>query len=255
MYRDPYFDAPGISSHKLADFRRRGPAYYRRKHIEMVIPDEDSAALSFGRAFHTLTLEGEAKFSRLYIEAPAEHLTPGGSLSDKKATREWLATQTCAALSAGDMFSLRQMSRAVRGHAEAARLLSTGRAEVERFETHAETGLALKGKADWITGNQLGIDLKSCWNVDEFPADALKYGYAEQAAFYVELFHLIGFYLIACEKQEPYRVRVYRISDHSLIAASRTNRAALIELARCYETGDWNDPASVIELCLHSPTA
>lgn len=53
-----------LSSHMLADFRK-SPAIYKARY-DGELDKPDSAALSFGRAFHTLILEGEKKLSELY---------------------------------------------------------------------------------------------------------------------------------------------------------------------------------------------
>ncbi len=249
-YRDPYFDKPGVSSHALADFRRRGPLFYYRKHVQKVIPDQDSEAYAFGRAVHCLTLEGDAAFARRFVVAPTEHLTPSGELSSKKDTKAWLSEQgNVDIITPNDARAVAGVAKASRAHPEVARLLASGRAEVEKYSTH-RTGLALKGKADWCCANGDGLDLKTCWNLDEFRADALKYGYAEQMAFYRMLFGWDRVHLVAVEKAEPFRVRVFRLTDACLTAAAQRNDAALVELAHRKDLDDWSEPVDVIDLDL-----
>lgn len=241
--KDPYFSAPGVSSHMLADFRRDGPAYFYRKHVMKAIEDRDSAAFAFGRGLHALVLEGGAAFHRSFIEATAEHLTPSGTLSTKAATKEWKAQQDKSVLTPNEVRLIHAMS--VRVHDVAGKLFASGEAEVERFETHGPTGLALKGRADWHA-YEYGVDLKSCGNLDHFEADARRYGYVEQGAFYCALFGWERFFLVACEKDSPNRVGIYQVTEGALTRAYEANEAALRELAQCYALDSWSDNALVL---------
>lgn len=241
MPADSYFAAPGISSHMLADFRRDGAWCYYRKHVMKAEPDRDSAAFAFGRGLHALTLEGAKALEAGFVVAPAEFLTPGGNLSTKAPAKEWKAEQTKTILTPYDCELIWSMGTRVR--AQCADLFATGKPEVERFATHS-TGLSIKGCADWDAG-EYGVDLKSCQSLDTFEADARRYGYHEQAAFYMRLFGWQRFFFIAAEK-EGARVAVYRLSDAAIERAIAANEAALLDLSRCIALDDWHDDALVL---------
>lgn len=238
---DAYHEHPAISSHKLADFRRDGPLFFYRKHIQKVIPDYGRGAFVFGRALHSLTLEGETAFWSDVVEAPAEHLAPSGGMSTKAATREWKAAQSLSVMTPNDVALCFGMAAAVKSCALAAKLLSTGAPEVERFDTH-RSGLQIKGRADWHAG-AYGLDLKSCRNLDDFEADARRYGYVGQGAFYRALFGWREFYLVAAEKEGANRVGVYRVEPRALDEAHNLNEVAMHDLSDRYERDEWGDSA------------
>ncbi len=236
---DAYHEHPAVSSHKLADFCKEGPLYFYRKHIQKTIPDYDRAAFTFGRALHALTLEGEQALWSDFVTAPDEHLAPSGGLSTKAATREWKAEQSLSVLTPNDVTLCFRMAAAVRSCSLAAKLLSTGKPEVERFDTH-RCGLQIKGRADWHAG-AYGLDLKSCRNLDDFEADARRYGYVGQGAFYRALFGWSDFYLVAAEKEGANRVGVYRVEPRSLDEAHSFNDVAMHDLSDRYERDEWGD--------------
>lgn len=236
-----YFDAVGISSHKLADFRTGGPTSYYRKHVQGAAWDKDTSAKTFGRALHALALEGEPVFLRDFIRAPDEHLAPSGGMSTKLATREWRAQQTQGVLTPNEIALAYVLASNIRCNMEASALLARGKPEVEKFATHF-TGLPIKGCADWDAGDY-GVDLKTCRNLDEFQANAREYGYIEQGAFYRSLFGWRSFFLIAVEKEGANRVRTWRIKDSALDFAQEMNDSALQDLARRHALDEWGDEA------------
>ena len=77
------------------------------------------------------------------------------------------------------------MSEALRAHGVARDLLRGGLAEETIEWTDADTGLACKGRLDYLRPD-LVIDLKSSRDPspERFARDAVKYGYAAQVAFY-----------------------------------------------------------------------
>lgn len=236
-----YLAAPGVSSHRLHDFRQGGPLHYYRKHVQGAEKDRDTGAYAFGRAVHALALEGEPAFLENFIRVPDEHLAPSGGMSTKAATREWKAAQTATPLTPNEIALAYVLASNIRFDLAASALLSRGRPEAERFSTHA-TGLPLKGCADWDAGDY-GLDLKTCRTLDEFKADARRYGYIEQGAFYRRLFGWRHFYLIAVEREGANRVRAWKIKDSALDFADELNESALQELARRHAHDEWDDEA------------
>ena len=73
-----------------------------------------------------------------------------------------------------------------------------------------------------------------------------KYGYAFQAAFYMDTFEwatgskLEGFGFVAVESKAPYNVMCYRLDDESIEIGRSQYRAALNKYAECLESGVWH---------------
>lgn len=241
---DAYHEHPALSSHKLADYRRNGAWYFYRRHIMGTVAERDVPAFGFGRGFHAQTLEGDEAFAADFIEAPPEHLakTGSGNLSTSAATKAWLAEQERSVLSPNDVALIRRMADAVRSNPVVAGLLKRGKPEVEKFAKHA-SGLEIKGRADWHAVDY-GLDLKSCASMDEFEADAARFNYVDQGAFYCRLFGWRDFYLVACCK-ETCAVAVYRVDPAKLEAAADANDAAMHEIAHRREHDDWRDGALI----------
>lgn len=243
------------TSHRLALFRKC-PALYH-KHITGEIVDGDTAAFVIGRAVHVLTLEGRAAFDREYLvtDGPINAKTGKPYGKDSKAYRDWAALQPLPAIGLEDCAEMEKISAAVHTHAHAAELLSDGFAECTVRTTW--NGEPIQARLDWFDPSR-GIiaDLKTCRDVDRFPYDIRDFGYVHQLAFYKRALELAGYkgkplaaYLIAVEKQEPYRVAVAELCALTLEDGNRAlagkskwgtgNEPLLAELAACRANGVW----------------
>ncbi len=245
-----YHEHGAISSHKLGDFRR-SPLYFYRKHIMKLVSDREQPWMLFGRAVHSLTLEGRAAFDNAFTVCPEEFLTESGAVSTSKAAKAWKADQgDKAVIGPRDLALAETLAKRVHANPHAKALLAVGQPEVERFDKHRPTGIDLKGKCDWLTPDSI-IDLKTCGDLDAFADDARKYGYAEQIAFYLDLFERTRGYLVAVEKGEPYRVGVWEVSQAAVAQGILTNDAALARMKTCYDLDEWpGDPTGIMTLGL-----
>lgn len=231
-----------ISSHLLADFRRC-PEFYHRKVIGEV-SEKDTRAYTLGRAVHKLILEGEAAFNETYAVGNGPINPKTGSVFGRatKAYAEWEETQRKPVISTDEKAWLDTLRSAVHAHAEANKLLEQGRAEgVCRAEVE---GLPCQIRIDWFSPERGIVDLKTSADLDWFDADARRYGYVHQLAFYrMVLRQATGIEapctLLAVEKEEPYRVGVWCVNAETLDTAERTLRAALRRLTDCREIDYW----------------
>lgn len=229
-----------LTSHQLGDFRRC-PALYKARMDGEEAPD--STAYRMGRAIHALTLEGEGAFSAAYTDAegpinPRTH-NPYGPTS--KAYQEWAAGIDQEILTPTAMELVRTLAAAVHAHPVAAPLLAEGQAEgVIRQEFH---GLKAQSRLDWY-GPRGIVDLKTCRDLDRFEADASAYGYVYQMAFYWDMLQrFLGeeapVYMVAAEKEAPYRCGVWRVPEPLLVDAAATNARAIARLRKCRDTDTW----------------
>ena len=240
-----------LTSHLLADFRRC-PLLYHKKRLGLV-PDEDRPAYLVGRAAHTLILEGRDRYEAEYaIGGPVNEKTGKRYGSNTKAFAEWAEVQGRPVLTDDQALLVENLAAAVRSHEIAAALLSGGVAEgVIRAEY---CGLACQARLDWLSGDYGIVDLKTCDDLTYFEADARRYGYAHQMAFYRAVLaramgepvcsagQMVAFVpvrVIAIEKKEPFRAGVWLMGEASLAQAQRENEAAIRRLAQCSRTDTW----------------
>jgi hypothetical protein len=230
-----------LSSHLLADFRKCPLLYHRKRRG--LIQDEDRPAYLVGRAAHTVILEGLEVFHQTYaVGGPVNPKTGQPFGSSTKAWAEWAEAQGKPVLTTEHYDLVMRMAEGVKENAEAQRLLGEGEAEgVVRTEYCA---VPCQIRLDWFNP-QLGIvDLKSADTIDYFEADARRYGYAHQLAFYrAVLAQVLGawkpVYLIAVEKKEPHRCGVWRVSEDTLSIAQQENEAAIRRLRHCTALNAW----------------
>ena len=231
-----------LSSHLLSDFRR-SPLLYHRKRCGL-IPDADRPAYLVGRAAHTVILEGMDAFHEAFaVGGPVNPKTGSPFGSSTKAWAEWAAKQGNKDVLTGAQYNLvMHMADGVNAHVTAQELLSDGIAEgVVRAEY---CGRQCQIRIDWLNPHSGVIDLKTCDDLQWFEADAKRYGYLHQLAFYrAVLAQVIGLampvFLIAVEKKEPYRCGVWQITEDSLGSAQRENEAAIARLLACEASGCW----------------
>ncbi len=97
---------------------------------------------------------------------------------------------------------------------------------------------------DWFEPHHGIVDLKTCDDLTWFEADARRFGYAHQLAFYrAVLAQVIGVHmpvhLIAVEKKEPFRCGVWLVSPDTLAVAHRDNEQAIDRLKACLAEELW----------------
>ncbi len=230
-----------LTSHQLADFRRC-PLLYRKKKLGL-IGEEDRPAFLVGRALHTLVLEGRDAFEEQYaVGGPVNPKTGELYGSNTKAFAEWAARQGKPVLTVQQHDLVQRMAEGVRGHGLARDLLSEGVPEgVVRAEY---CQMPCQIRMDWFDPHRGLVDLKTCDDLDWFEADARRYGYVHQVAFYQAVLSKVialpmPVHFIAVEKKEPYRSGVWKVHEDALAQARRENEAAIERLRRCMATDTW----------------
>lgn len=230
-----------LTSHSLADFRRC-PLLYHKKKLGL-IKEEESTAYLIGRALHTLVLEGRNTFdSTFVVGGPVNPKTGELYGVNTKAYTEWVAAQGKPVLSPSQFNLIWQMAQSVHSHSIAHELLSNGVAEGVVRSNYR--GVPCQARIDYFNPQGGIIDLKSCDDLTWFEADARRFGYANQLAFYRALVSRAlnlnpAAYLVAVEKKEPYRCGVWRLADALLTQAQEENEAAIDRLQLCTATDVW----------------
>lgn len=230
-----------LSSHLLADFRRCPQLYFRKRCG--LVASEDRPAYLLGRATHSLILEGKEAFQAAFaVGGPINPKTGSPYGPTTKAFSDWAEAQQKDVLTAEQFHLVQQMADSVERHAIARELLSDGVAEgVVRSEY---CGVLCQIRMDWFAPHRALCDLKTVDSIDYFEADARRYGYCHQLAFYVAVLRQrIGLqmpaFFIAVEKREPFRSGVWRVANEVLDHATRENEAAIRRLRECDASGQW----------------
>lgn len=152
-----------------------------------------------------------------------------------------LAASGKIVLSEDDGEQVMQIAQSVHAHPAAA-LLSNGRAEVAVFSEI--DGVAVKCKCDYLRDGAAIIDLKTTEDAGDFNRSIAKWGYAQQAAWYMDVLAAAGhpvraFIFVVVEKTAPYAVALYELSDEWLQIGRNQNALALTIYKECVESGDW----------------
>jgi hypothetical protein len=235
-----------LTSHRLADFRRC-PLLYHWKQTGLT-KDEDRPAYLLGRAAHTLILEGREKFLAEYaIGGPINPRTGEVFGSNTKAFAEWAEAQGKPVITEKQAQQIERMAAGVMSHELARQMLVLGVAEAAlRTSWH---GVDCQIRVDWFThmpGAAI-VDLKTADDLTYFEADARRYGYAHQLAFYRSIAaaaaHLdprdLPVHMIAVEKKDPFRCGVWRVGEDVLAVAQKENEQAIKRLRQCRERDVW----------------
>jgi hypothetical protein len=245
-----------LSSHALADFRRCPLLFWKRK--QGLILDEDRPAYLLGRAAHVLILEGGARFDEEYaVGGPINPRTGKPFGTATQAYAEWAATQGKPVVTDEQYQLISCMKAGVEDNPTAVELLAEGMAEgVVRTEY---CGTPCQSRLDWFNPQRGIVDLKTCDDLTWFEADARRYGYAHQMAFYRAVLNVemrnpvrlsyadgqfdsmggIPVHIIAIEKKEPFRCGVWQLSEQTLAVAQRDNEVAIERLKQCGASNSW----------------
>lgn len=266
---EDYHRSDAVSSSKLRDFRERGAWYYREKYVARAVPDVDTDALAFGRAFDTLLTEGPEVFGTTYVVKPA-----GLSLATKDG-KAWKAeNEGKEFITAEDFQRIRGMVDSILVHPIAADLCLGAEAQVSFRHVSERFGLTLQCRPDffsrkpnahsagrpWLNDIKTTADLTD-WVNESDPGDARagspvwKYGYHRQGglAQYVCAAEpgigITSHFLTVIEKQLPHRCAVVMLTDHYLDIGWRECESDLERLGNCVKRNEWpRGPAGIVAL-------
>lgn len=237
-----YHAAPGFS-HSAAK-RMKTPAHYQSYLTEK---REPSAAMLIGTITHALVLEPgkEIPFA----------VAPDGLDGRTKAGKDWKSEQLAAGrevIAAEDFEAAKSAAESVLKH-PACRVIfeSEGMSELSVFKRFELGGSALrKARIDWTPGsgsNSL-VDLKTTRDAspEAFGKELYEYGYHTGAAWYLDIWNDAApedrrecFVFIAVEKDPPFAVAVYNISEDAIRLGRKKNIERLQTYIECTQSGVW----------------
>lgn len=231
-----------LSSHLLADFRKCPLLYFKR--LSGLIEDKDSTAYLVGRATHCRILEGRSEYEKRFaFGGPVNPKTGKPFGSQTKAFSDWAEAQGKPVLKDEHVPLIENLAQGVAMNSNAVDLLLDGQAEgVVRVEY---CGAPCQVRIDWLHPYRGIVDLKTCDDLTWLEADAKRYGYVHQMAFYRAVLarvlgqSLVPVHIIAAEKKQPFRCGVWLIDDGVLAHAQRENEAAIRRLLECQKRNAW----------------
>lgn len=247
--------APSISSSGLRAIENKSPLHYwATSYLNPDRPDdadEESKALIFGRAVHTLLLS-EQGFREEYVVRPDTYEDDAGKWKpwsgNANACKEWLADRK----GEGKTVLLKTQVDDIQGMAE--RLsrsevaVSLLRGRIERsIITKDKTGVYLKSRPDSIPADTIIADLKTCSDASQVSVgrSIINYGYLQQMALAITSLEAIGeqhvteAVLLFVETTYPYAFNIKPLDNSDIYTAMRQNRRALNVFAECLAANDW----------------
>ncbi len=232
-----YHAGPGISCTGLKKIAVSPSHYKNGDH-------KQTAAMFMGSATHSAILEPEL-FAKQYVTMPDGKDRRSKEYKDLAA--EYGADNV---LSASDAHQIQMMQKAVRANPVANRWLyqESGRNELSVYAKDPETGVLVRCRFDRLLDRGFSPDLKTTTDASPrgFSNAIAKYGYAFQAAFYMDTYFwaagekLEGFGFVALQKSAPYSVMCYRLDSESIEVGRYQYRQALNKYAECLDTGEWH---------------
>lgn len=244
MTDDRYRSAPGMTQSDLNRFAE-SPALF--KYVER----QDTAAMSFGRALHSLLLEGQTRYViKPETYGPDNKPWHGGA----RECKDWMVQHANKTIfSAEEADALECAVRHALAHETVAHLLNGAYKELSVFGA-SRTGAAWgKGRMDAVNfrGDRVQvIDVKTTQDarMSAFSKTILQRGYHRQAAWYRRLIAQFidktvrfEFWLIAVEVDPIPRVNVWKLDEAAMDLGDEEIDKLLEKLDECKQTGRWPD--------------
>lgn len=259
LTNEEYHSGPGISKSHLDKVAKCPLLYWERYINPEREPEEQKAALVFGSAFHTATLEPDL-FASEFLIMPEFNLR---SATGRAARDEWLAGEAkgLTVLTVEQRDLALKMARVVHKHPVAGQLLRGGQKEQSFFAKDPETGALVKCRTDHSDFSAgLIADLKSTDDASEdaFAKSIANFRYHVQQAWYEDVLSSIYgeappyFVFIAVDKNPPHPIGVYYIDPEDVQLGRQLARRDLKTILECKRTGIWPDftPSKVARISL-----
>ena len=240
---------------------------------------EQTEAQEIGTLTHLSVLEPE-EYARKTVLKPADapRKPTDAQRNAKKPSEDTIAAikwwDDWSAVNAGktelsqdDSTQIAGITQGVMSNADAVKLMDGALKEVAMFKTIVVNGVTIrtKGKADIICSSKGSdaeaiADLKTVdrgyANPDDFSYSIKKWGYAQQAAWYIDLYNMLTatddpfttdvkksrWVFIVAEKLPPYVCVTLELDEDSIEVGRAINKRHLDTLAECFKTNVWERP-------------
>jgi hypothetical protein len=255
-----YSSLPGINITSLKELAR-SPLHYRHR---LENPRAATKSLELGTVSHVAVLEPE-QFLREYVLWDAK--TDDGEKTKPRRGKAWEAFQEQHAgkkIIRSDEYDVAISLRdAVRADPVAMKYLAMGRPEVAMTWTDEHTGLACKGRVDWVThveGIDCIVDLKGTRNASpsSFARDCARLNYHLQLAFYADGYEQATgktprVVVVAVEFEPPHDVVTYIVPAEVTELGQDEYRKLLERYSECAGNKSWPGCGDGAEKILQLP--
>lgn len=255
-----WWDVPAVEYHadnekigsSMAKLFRRSPReFYLRHVVRRLPPTQPAAPMQFGSLSHLALLEPDRLHGAIALPPATWNLH---SPADRAAKRAWIESLPSDVLPTTDVDLGRALalSCALRADPWIAGVLARSHTcEAAATWECAHSGLPRKVMFDLVTEDNdrpILLELKTLEEYpDRFIANAIRYGYAHQAAWYEEAAAELGYedaqhVTIAVRTEPPWDHLLYEYAPESLALARKNNTAAMLGIAEALATGIWEHP-------------
>tara|TARA_B110001469_G_scaffold104738_1_gene103765 strand:- start:7856 stop:8872 length:1017 start_codon:yes stop_codon:yes gene_type:complete len=279
---DVYHANPAVSHSNVCLFMERRKFFEGRHVTGELPPQEETAAMAFGTAAHTLILEGQEVFNKEYSIAPnlayrskddkANAVQVLNSLlvnpfppeqvaylaGMKKDEIEGYFAQHPGrkVISENDMELLGHLAAAIKRSPMASLLLTGGLPEVVFRTEQGDGSFAVQCRTDYLNlkGNALTngeayvLDLKTIADMMKWDADFKKRFYYQAYPHYTKTIEWVTehqvkhFFWLVVEKQWPYSVLIKHGDERDWKAGLARMNMGIDDMEACYKSGNFNDP-------------
>jgi hypothetical protein len=273
LFRDPYFDMPGISNSDLHLVAKSLDYYSLLKRSKASRNDDH---FRFGQLLHCKILEPDVWNGNTIVsyisnnEEPEPVYEKTVQYYDKidgrtslgkfqKAEIEEKSKSGIVYVSEDELELLETIEKNIRSNELANELIYNDtfqnyQSDKEKVITWFKDGeVMLKSKVDIIRYDKNYfdiIDLKHTSKpIEDFPEMCKRYGYHIQAAYYIDavssrLQDILNnkYYLVVCESVFPFTVRTFALSKELIEEGRKIYMANLTILYNAIQSGDWIDP-------------
>jgi exodeoxyribonuclease VIII len=246
LAEDTYRAATGVNISALKSMGK-SPAHYLAQLTQP--KSEPTPAMVFGTLLHRAALEPHRLEGSFAVK-------PDGMTFVTKEGKAWRDAQTLPIITGEQNEALKGAAVSVASHPAAAAILDGAKREVSVFRRIVRNnpeGLLLKGRLDIVAVDSQGAttigDIKTTEDAspEGFAKSIAAFGYAQQAAYYMDLLEASFFLFIAVEKVAPYAVGVYCLDAESIALGREKNTRQLDLLEQCQESGIWPAYSQEIE--------
>lgn len=252
IYHSQCCDAPSVSSTPLRTLRAKSPAHmWATSDLNpAAIVEEVKKDLSFGRATHSLLLEGclpEDEYAIEPFELGYNRSEEGWKAGEKRDWKEQQIVEGLTIVSQDDLHTIGAMKDALEAHPLIANGLFRGEIERSLFWKDPETGVYLKVRPDVLPMDGMLADYKGVRDASpqRVARHVLEYGYHIQLAMIAFVVKQLGLpeitsaMIVAQEKTPPYTVATYPLSDQFMDAGHFEFRQAYETFCKCLKDNHW----------------
>jgi hypothetical protein len=239
MDDETYHSDPVPGGSLSSSLARRLTEYVPAKAIATHRDRKPTAAMNLGKAAHLHALGAGPE---LIVWQHDGRTKAGKEERAERATD--VAAERVIAVKEDERDQVLGMAAALRANPEVAAMLDAGTPEVSVF--WQEQGAWCRGRFDLL--GDVGDDYKTCDDASAqgFERSMSKYGYHQQADFYLRGLRAIGhpagdhpMRFICQEKTYPYLVQVHTCDELAMEVAAALNDRAIGIFAEAIRTGEW----------------